>query len=96
MRIDLESGWSEVRRRSILLTVLCWGLIVALYGYWYVITGIRQPDALTRVPVDPEALALDRIWWIQLLGFAMFRFPILLGALIIALAIEIKLIRRHC
>ena len=82
------------KRTSIILsTVLCWRLIVVLYAYRFVSAGMRHPSSLDRVPIDPEAVALDRIWWIHLIWFALTRFPFLLGALFLVLVIERKLLR---
>ena len=78
---------------TILLTVLSWGVIVGLYCYEYVSTGVRHPSALARVPVDLESVALERIWWMQLLGFSLTRLPFLLGALFLILVIERRLFR---
>ena len=59
------------------LTIALWLLIVAVYGNWYISDGIANPEALNRVPVDMEAVFLERDPVIQLLGFAIFRLPLL-------------------
>ena len=84
----------QKRTRITLLTVLCWILIVVLYGYEYVSTSMANPEALNRVPFDPEALALQKTWWIQLLWFTVTRFPFLLAGLLLVLVIERKILLR--
>ena len=63
-RIGVPDRSNNMQKRTtiILLTILCWGLIVALCGYQFVSSGLQHPSALTRVPVDPEAVALEKIW----------------------------------
>ena len=78
------------------VTVVGWFVIVALYGYWYISDGVAHPEALKRVPVDMEALALDRDPLMQLVSFAIFRFPFLFVALVVVLLVEVKLLSDRC
>jgi len=77
------------------LTICGWFTTVVLYLYKYVWSGVAHPDALNHVPVDPEAVALQRIPFVQLMDFAVFRFPFLVAALILVLLIEEKALSRN-
>ena len=79
-----------MKKRTIitLSTVLGWSLIVALFAREYVLEGISHPEALEHIPTDYDAVALQKLWWIQLIGFALVRFPLFLVALVLVLFIE--------
>ena len=89
-----------MQRRSITkaaiigLTICGWFTTVVLYGYKYVLNGVAHPEARNRVPVDLESVAIERMPFVQLINFAIFRFPFLVAALILILLIESKAFSR--
>jgi Na+/proline symporter len=79
---------------TFVMTMVLWFLIVALYGYWYISDGIAHPEALNRNPVDMEVVALQRDPRMQLIDFALLRFPFLFLGLVVVVLAEIMLSSR--
>lgn len=69
------------RRRLIAYTVIAWAIACCFCAYYYVTSILSLPH------LD---LGYERDWHFQLLMFFIFRFPLLLMALITLVALEIR------
>ena len=73
------NGIKMKRRKIILITIACWLIICGLYTLLYVQSVLSLPTLVNGYEKD---------WTFQLTMFIIFRFPLLLIALVIIVAIE--------
>jgi hypothetical protein len=67
----------------VLLTVLGWLIVTMLYLYWWT----------ESIMADPTQHDYEGIWTLPVLGFVMYRLPLLLIVLFVIIALELLLVR---